>query len=601
MSSNEVTLSELTENMIRALLSALPDKGAIKDIIFSLRSKLRGTPDAWMLKSVYQELIQQGFSQYEGYLLELEHDLDPSLPYTEDVFLRLIELGGQDDPVLLAMMVKAVQSNGQLFENQTKLLRGLLDAKRTSKDASVDITMWLAVLEIDPRMSCDQAQVDRALSLLYDNMDAQTESYILVRYLDRVAHLTQLEFKRREYQKALDLLKGCGAEADWAYYREVFAVCEAEYSMAYQSFCGADDRRCRLAQAYCLINGMGTEVDHQTARAILKDYPEDGYALYLLASSLYKCRENRSTNPPEVSELLEESYRLGYKPAKGTSFLMVLDGINRGGEPLSVNELCKQAFTYMSPNKDGLINGSICYMAYMYLIGQFGKVMKKRSVDMISGKRIQSVSLAMLAFSAHCDYVSPISAYLRGTFFQLTMEDDVTKHWVSGLNCLNQSPFVRRWALNQAFLNAWMCGHENLRDTLLSYFVAMGTTEEDMRVISAALTLKGSGKSAKLPAAQTKEFCEFFDKPDASPLTKLLLAGIYANQDEFHNKEFVRKLIEETRGVDDELLVELRSINILAAQLQDEYEDEIVYNDFSERSPDWLENFIGYNFLDYNG
>ena len=146
-----------------------------------------------------------------------------------------------------------------------------------------------------------------------------------------------------------------------------------------------------------------------------------------------------------------------------------------------------------------------------------------------------------------------------------------------------------------------MCGHENQRDTLLSYFVAMGTTEEDMSVISAALTLKGSGKSAKLPAAQTKEFCEFFDQPDASPLTKLLLAGIYANQDEFHNKEFVRKLIEETRGVDDELLVELRSINILAAQLQDEYEDEIVYNDFSERSPDWLENFIGYNFLDYNG
>ena len=88
MSSNEVTLSEVTENMIRALLSALPDKGAIKDIIFSLRSKLRGAPDPWMLKSVYQELIQQGFSQYEGSLLELEHDLDPTLPYTEDVFLR---------------------------------------------------------------------------------------------------------------------------------------------------------------------------------------------------------------------------------------------------------------------------------------------------------------------------------------------------------------------------------------------------------------------------------------------------------------------------------------------------------------------------------
>lgn len=253
------------------------------------------------------------------------------------------------------------------------------------------------------------------------------------------------------------------------------SLCEADYNQAYESFCQSSLRKSRLGQAYCLIHGMGTPVDHPKARMILKDYPDDAFACYLLTVSLYRTRTSAEI-PAEVTELLNESCEMGYQPAETTLLLMKLAYTNQVEEGIADDELIRSITKKVDKSfSDSEAVGANLFLGCHKLL-RFLNVYKAKedknsdeNADSIEDLRLRGESIVNEYYAR----LSSLVAYLRALCQQTFSDTYRMEDWLKGLNGFNQSPEVRAWAVGTALTSSGVYEDDSDYNPLLGYYLKL--------------------------------------------------------------------------------------------------------------------------------
>lgn len=505
-----------------------------------------------------------------------------------------------------SVLVEAIVSDGELLHRFKK--QALQAYQRLAKQVSPFhevLQLWHARLLLDPRMKPSEEVVDEYMDVLEEHIHMDTDPTLALFFLEKAVRMKQADLGTFDLKGALSAVKCSRAPEAYAFYKGLVALCEGRYQEAYPAFASAEDARCRLSQAYCLIHGLGVPVDHDAARAILKAFPNDGFALFLLAVSLYRTRGGDGV-PDEVIELLDESYRLGYRPAKVTKFSMVFRTTIAVQKEAEKRVAC---WDRLSNIADDERNG----MAYGFY--QFGMLQK-------SFARLQSKVSALGDFSRAQEAIaadeevqlwggdimdvddivcSALGCYSRAFYEEHIIGESESHYWEEGLKRFNQSAAARRWALCIALVDTVFGNFLNDMEFLLSLYRSFGASDEELLAWYMVISLNESVLNLETRAHLARAVVEMFRSDGASPLEKALLACLCCN-DMFDSKDLAltEQALRETADVEDVLIQELRHKAMLSADLDGDHIGSTLLECRMVGDADWLDQFIGYSFFDYN-
>lgn len=560
-----------------------------------------GIKKDWPLaKELFQWLVEQDHETAEAEVMHLNHLMNPALPYTAMEIQKWLNwcCEQEDDVFLFGLVVQAMQSDDQLFyQFKYQVIKTYKQLLIALDKQDTYLEQWQAVLVLDERMHSGADELRAALSLLSDTISFQTDAYVVITYLECAIRLNQ-RYQIAVNFSVIDYLRYHGCQEEVAFYSGLASLCEADYAQAYESFCQSEQKRCRLGCVYCLIHGMGTPVDHQQARAILKNYPDDAFALYLLAVSLYRTRTTAEI-PVEVTELLEESYAMGYKPADTTRLLMELAYSEQTDRETENTEWMKKLGKKLKRKVfDAEVVGAILFAGchrLLRIISQIGsddELADSVSIITENAKRILNI-----------DYgnYSPLAAYMRALCQQTFSGTYRMKDWLKGLNGINQSPQVRAWAVGAALLMPWMYEDEYNHTLLLSYYRRLLGVDMDLPILCTYLSSQSCSKDQKA-------ICELFQGiirllqglTEKTAFAKILIAFFQAfGFVEEKDPAQIRQYLLETAEVKQPFLVKLRNLTIMTSKLDQEISITKPAPDMIETKPEWINHFIGYAFMDY--
>lgn len=570
--------------------------GQLAEFVLMLRVDDASKEDLILAQELCEYLVENGHPQYKSDRDEIAHSLNPSLPYSVEDVKAYLALCRQGKSEVFGLLVKAIQSDTALFHRfKTQVAQTYKCLQRKDELYENDLHVWNALLTLDPRSKSSAIEIDDALFDLQCGIDKDSDPYIAVAYLDYISHLGVQARLDADYKEALANIVIHGKDADIAFYQGLDALFQADYGSVYVSFCKSEDKRCRLAQAYCLIHGIGTEVNHEAGRAILKDYPEDGFALFLLAVSLFRTNPDKTVLPAEVTELLDEAYRLGYRPAGDTKVLMDLYCRNQSKAASTVD--CGSMEIEMSA-KGHESNGGICFVSYLYCLGKLRGMGLYENMDedfFLSEEHRRFVD-TMLEIGTNDP--TPLAAVSIAMFQRNATEYPETDMWEKALHGLYQSPLARRYTLDRAVVERLLEGVGNI-ETLLEYLIHMGVDDQQLMLWSAALNISKSFKQEKLGKALDRGFCQLFASQADCPLVKLLIAYFREETSEDKDCPFIKEAFSETVDVRDNMVVLLRNKLIERYDLDEEFpiqKDGLLLDEFDHNL---LYQYIGYSFFDY--
>ena len=552
-----------------------------------------------LAKELFQWLVEQGYEEDEADVIQLNHLMDPSLPYTAVEIKKCLGWCRKDyDYVFMfGMVVKAIQSDDQLFHRfKAQVMQAYKRLLLTLDDVDIYLDQWHAVLVLDERMHSGEDEIQAALSVLSDTISSETDADVAIQYLEYAIRRNQRDQLSGDFS-AIECLKSHGCVEEVNFYSGLAALCEADYAQAYTSFCQSESKRCRLGQAYCLIHGMGTPIDHQQAREILKAYPDDAFALYLLAVSLYRTRTSTEI-PSEVKELLEESYQMGYKPADTTRLLMEL-AYSDHEEESYLDELMRKIVKKVEKtSSDAEAVGALLFLCCHKVLRFYYDIDPEG--DKADDLR-EITDRAEGILNRHYTCVSPLAAYVRALCRQTFSDTYRMEDWLKGLNGFNQSPEVRAWAVGMAVVQSWRYEDEFNYTPLLGYYLKFVGENTDLPILCAYMSTRLSRRGVEVIVELFRGLMRLLQGlAEKSPFAKILIAFLQAmDLGGEKDPELIRQYLTETADVKGPFLLRFRNQAIVAAHLEQELGIIEPVPELNEFEPEWLNNFIGYAFMDY--
>lgn len=561
----------------------------------------------WVLaKELYQWLVDEGREFYFAYLCDIEHRLDPSLPYTESDVLLLMSYCQQGGQFVFGMVVRALQSDTALFnrfKGQVLQLYKHMTKRRSEDDLA--LKLWYYVLILDERMNYPQEERETALLDMGCCLKCSTDSYVVTQYLERIVRRNQRYQENWDFRFALVILSRSGEDNLYMFYKGLCALCVGNYSEAFTSFGIGQDMRNRLARAYCLIHGMGTPVDHAAAREILKGYPNDAFALYLLAVSLFRTFDHPKELPPEVIELLEESKRLGYQAAGITLDQMRLICAFYTGDVAKKTSIYNDIKSHASKVSPLSLYAIGCFdiynicankvKAYIQLGGRYAGF----NIDeYLCSEEINSAKKSMeIEFPA----VLPLTAYSRALMRCNVLKESSIDDFIDALYGFNQSPVLRKWAMEKALIDILDEGYCGQTNYVLQLLRNIGMSEKEVLLWDMSIHISERDGVSPLWATLAEGFLDLFDAGANDPLIKLLRAKYCSDRsyEEERAKEF-RETLRATANLKDNLLIELRNRLIQGVELEDKIPQIKGQSPINEYNEDLLFHTVGYAFFDYN-
>ena len=582
------------------------DHTAVQEIADLLRLSPDSMKDIRLAGELYQWLVEQGDRSYQPHVEEVTRFISPQLPYSETDVKTYLLWCREGLPFIFGMVAKALLSDTRLFHRfKAQAMQAYRRMAHGGQDEMDELGNWRALLVLDPRSKSSEEQIDDALFHLQSSIDETTDPYIAVRYLDRALHDHQRNHKIWECHLALECLRTFQRTADHSFYAGVYHLTEGDYGKAKEAFSGSEDKRCRLSLAYCLIHGFGTDVNHEEARRILKDYPDDAFALYLLAVSLYRCSTDQNEIPPEVTELLEESCRVGYKPADTTLGLMRFENAFKN---TNLDEIDRSLASFMNTKdveKLPAIYGGACHIIFQLCLAHKMVRLDNDTEDGIGSREefFQSEDYETYESIINTDAVelTPLAAYSRGLMHRYMMNKVDVMEWVQGVFGFNQSIAARRWGLDNALFISLFDGDDNGSEDILRYMAHLGWSPRDVAIWNAALSVNWHKFQPSLQETLRVGFLSLFGEEKDDPLLTLLKAKFRVNETwNQSDVDYVREALRKTEGVTDHLLAQLRKMLIASLRLSNEFEHRLLEQPIDDFSPDFMEHFIGYAFFDYN-
>ena len=196
--------------------------------------------------------------------------------------------------------------------------------------------------------------------------------------------------------------------------------------------------------------------------------------------------------------------------------------------------------------------------------------------------------------------VSPLAAYMRALCQQTFCATHRMEDWLKGLNGFNQSPKVRAWVVGMALAESWRYKDDYDYNPLLGYYLNLVGDDIDLPILCAYMSTR-STKNLNAMVGLFKGMVRMLQGlSEKSPFAKVLIAYFQAwFHEEEQDPELIRQYLLETADVKSPFLVQLRNIAIVDAKLEQEIGIIEPEPELNELDPKWLNNFIGYAFMDY--
>ena len=196
--------------------------------------------------------------------------------------------------------------------------------------------------------------------------------------------------------------------------------------------------------------------------------------------------------------------------------------------------------------------------------------------------------------------VSPLAAYMRALCQQTFCATHRMEDWLKGLNGFNQSPKVRAWVVGMALAESWRYKDDYDYNPLLGYYLNLVGDDIDLPILCAYMSTR-SRKNVKALVGLIKGMLRMLQGlSEKSPFAKVLIAYVHNWVcDEENDPELIRQYLLETADVKSPFLVQLRNKAIVDAKLEQEIGIIEPEPELNELDPKWLNNFIGYAFMDY--
>lgn len=604
-------LGELGGNKAKALFddklmrAKNGDWSAVVYIANKLRRNAEKKRDLVIAKELYECLVAEGEDQYTVYVIEVEHLLNPSSRYSEEEVQMLVDhcCQGQQE---FGFMVKAIQSATPYFQRfKSKAVETYHFLANKWYDEDQELRCWYLALVLDPRMESEKSVVQDALSELSECFEVCTDPYIAKCYLDAVVLRHQRFQEDWPMDEALECLVKANKLEDYYFYKGVRALCVANYDLAYRSFGKNCDKRNRLAQAYCLIHGMGTTVNHSVAQDILKDYPDDSFALYLYAVSLFRTADHPKELPAEVDRLLAESLRLGYGPAENTRYQMEALCCLYSSNLIKLAELIDQLNIRALKESDAAAYGTYCCVLYQLCINKVLQGLEKEDAHATPSLKTCRMLLdgnhTKRVINGKVPEVTPLAAFSRGLFFSRVERYSAGDYWAEGIRGFNQSPVLRKWGMQKALVDYLFEGKGDHMDEVFRLYLNMGGNEKDMLLWHVAIDIFSQHENTEFKDSLIDGFLGLIGKENKNHLCSLLKARFYLERK--NNREDgteLRKLLEETANVNSPLLICLRNRITKEARLEKKIPLNLSNYLVNEVNEDLLVYSMGYAFFDYN-
>ena len=585
------------------------EKGQFSDLEWLVEDLLEKEPSKDVLcwtRDLYLWLTKNMNAKFNFEVIVLNHLIDPNLAYTRAEVKQFLKYNSNYAARAYVCLAKAILSDDTLYKDYHQDVERFFN--KMSEDPNLDtcstmyLTSWWHLTHLHPEFFPTIEQFRSFVRSLNEQFDDMTDPILATKYLDYAFEYAKRDLIAPDMEVALQFLSKHGSADVLAYYKGLYGLFSTDYQVAYASFCQGSDQRCRLAQAYCLINGIGTVGDCQAGLRILEDYPEVAYALYLKGVGLLRDSPDGAV-PAESVELLMAAFEKGYRPALyDLSILRLLHGDNYG---LAAKVNVKHSLQIAMAAEDEMNQAST--MAKLYL--QMKEPIQRILADPKKGAFLFNTdyqseldeSIAVYKeFESHVVSVQlPLWAYTK-YFADVALLRELDAETLRiGIFSICQSPRMRKWATLLYFDYA-IRNPKDVDFSMLTLLLRhMGLTEKELAVCTRFWQLFTAENYGMTFYRMAENFIEDNAGTD-SAFVKLLLAWLYTS-DSLYMRDWdkVSGYLAETMQVQGDLLKAFHnrmSIEIIKEDYYVEF-DEPTW--FGVVEGDWLKDLMGYSFFDH--
>ena len=541
-------------------------------------------------------------------VIRLNHEIDPALAYTRKEVKQLLKYNTDFAVRAYACLAKAVLSDDTLYKDYhckvEQFFYKIIEDNDLDAYASLEITPWWYLTHLHPQNFPTIEQCRSFVRSLSEQSNDLTDPLLATKYLDYAYECAKRELIAPDMEVALQFLSEHGSADVFAYYKGLYGLFSTDYEEAYASFCQGSDKRCRLAQAYCLINGIGTVGDCQAGLRILEDYPEVTYALYLKGIGLLRANPDGAV-PAEAVGLLMAAFEKGYRPAMyDLSILRLLHG-DHYGLPDKID--VKQSMQIAMSAEDEINQASTLTKLYLQMKEPIEKILADpKNWAFFHNEDYQSeLDESIAVYKEFEDHVGSVQLPLWGytKFFadQALLRDLDDETLRIGMFSICQSPRMRKWATITYF--DYAIRNPKFADFSMLALVLrhLGLTVKELVVCARFWQLFTAEKYGMSFHCMVENFIEDNAGTD-SPFVKLLLAWLYTSDSLYmRDRDKVAGYLRETMQVQGDFLKAFHNkfaSDILLEEYYIEFDEPLWYE---VEQDDWLKDLLGYSFFDHLG
>ncbi len=215
--------------------------------------------------------------------------------------------------------------------------------------------------------------------------------------------------------------------------------------------------------------------------------------------------------------------------------------------------------------------------------------------------RSKEIRLAKKIMGIKYNRVLPLTAYSRALMRSNVVKELATEDYIDGFYGFNQSPVLRKWAVEKAVIGILFEGYCTRTDYVLQLLRNMGRSEKELLLLDIAIHILEHDELYSLRKTLGKGFLNVFGEEIKDPLIKLLRAKCCLDRSyEKEASQELRKTLRATAKVKDYLLIELRNRMIQYDSLEDKIPLIMDQSPINETNEDLLLHTVGYAFFDYN-
>lgn len=569
------------------------DAGAICELAWILEQGHFVERDLGLALELFQWLKKNERPTFEAECIRMRHLIDPSLPFKQAEVRKLYAWFKEGYLEAYGAMAMAFLTDRAVFKAYNERLCDLIHCKAFQTAMEVDqeedyrANLWLTMMGLWVEVDGESAMDYQSINEVIETVTPEAPAFIATQLLDWAVKRAPMPEEGLLYQKALDCLRYQRYDETHDFYLGLLGLLRADYKGAYAAFSRQRSERCLLAKAYCLVNGIGVEADQEAARAILDDFRQHPYGLYLMAISLYRGRSGDQV-PNEVFRLLDQSAMLGYATASATKVTMQLvDDITDDEKRIAG---IKRVFAMGDEIRlSKLVHGFLTWSLMLY-----GKELREESslylLDAVLHEKDSATELSGLG----CFSTVLATAMRNGL-------SSVNEYWVGSLCKFDMSPAMMATCVKQVLALYLFEGWGSNPTLLLDYYSRFNTNDFELAVLHELAAIVRIEPGIPLRDKLLDTFVTRYDSRIGSSLLRALQVMARAMvPDEHRDLIPIRMYLDETSYPDDLLLAELRRFIIELSGLEDEYGTHHNGIRMGLLTSEWYEQFIGYAFFDYN-